>query len=60
MSWLPLLRFGSRAACVAVSALVESEGRECHTQYPLGVGQTHISEAVNGRIVRAGQRVYAV
>jgi hypothetical protein len=52
MSWLPLSRFGSRVVCVAVSCCREPGGRRCHTQYPLGVGYTHVDEAVDWRIAR--------
>jgi hypothetical protein len=40
MSWLPLPRFESRAACVAVSRRRERArgGGATHTQYPLEVG----------------------
>jgi hypothetical protein len=58
MSWLSLPRLESRAVGVACCCLVwsGSEGRGRYTQYPLGVGQTYVGKAVNGRIVRVCKR----
>ena len=60
MSWLPLSRFGSRAAGVAVSCR-ERGARvpPCLTQYPLGVG-VEVYRRGHGWAHRSGMRVQIV
>jgi hypothetical protein len=57
ISWLPLSRFESRVACVAVAVWsARSEGRGRRSQYPLRADYAYIGKAVDGRIVQVCKR----